>query len=199
MKFNLFKFYLYLPIIVFFITSQSIAKEPIEFIKNVTSKASQVLLKQISKEEKILELRNLAEENVDINGVGLYSLGKYRKAISSSQLEEYKKLFKEYFLKSFSSRLSEYSDPRINVISQEIFSEKYTMVSSVLVASENRPEISIQWRVYTKDPNNPLIRDLIIEGLSLAKTQKEEFYSVIKGGDGDINILFNNLKTFVTK
>ncbi len=199
MKFNLFKFYLYLPIIVFFITSQSIAKEPIEFIKYVTSKASQVLLKQISKEEKILELRNLAEENVDINGVGLYSLGKYRKAISSSQLEEYKKLFKEYFLKSFSSRLSEYSDPRINVISQEILSEKYTMVSSVLVASENRPEISIQWRVYTKDPNNPLIRDLIIEGLSLAKTQKEEFYSVIKGGDGDINILFNNLKTFVTK
>ena len=199
MKFKLFKFLFFFQFFYIITFFNAVAQEPIEFIKGVTSEASKVLLKQISKEEKIIELRNLAEDNVDINGVGYYSLGKYRKTISEDQLKEYQNLFKEYFLKSFSSRLSEYSDPKINVISQEVLSEKYTMVSSILVASENRPEIKIQWRVYTKNPKKPLIRDLIIEGLSLAKTQKEEFYSVIQSGDGNINVLFDNLKTFITK
>ena len=173
------------------------SKEPIDFIKEVTSKASSILVKNLDKETKILKLRELAEENVDIEGIGYYTLGKHRKTIDKSQLDEYKILFKKYFLKTFSSRLSEYSDPKINVLSQEVLSKKYTMVSSVLIATEDRPEVKINWRVYTKDPSKPLIRDLIIEGLSLARTQKEEFNSVIQSGDGNIEILFNNLKEFI--
>ena len=168
-----------------------------QFIKNVTQEASGILKNEIPKEQKIDKLKLLAEESVDIKGVGLYSLGKYRKLISSDKLNEYEILFKQYFLKSFSSRLSEYSDPKINVVSQEKINKNYTIVSSILVADEKRPEIKIDWRVYTKFEDKPLIRDLIIEGLSLARTQKEEFSSVIKGADGDINILFNNLREFV--
>lgn len=178
------------------ITSTSYSKEPLQFIKEVTGEASSILKNEISKEKKIEKLKNLAEESVDIKGVGLYSLGKYRKLISKEKLNEYEVLFKKYFLKSFSSRLSEYSDPKINVISQEIINENYTIVSSILVADEKRPEIKIDWRVYTKYKDKPMIRDLIIEGLSLARTQKEEFNSVIKSADGDINILFNNLREF---
>ena len=178
------------------ITSTSYSKDPLQFIKEVTGDASSILKNEISKEKKIEKLKNLAEESVDIKGVGLYSLGKYRKLISKEKLNEYEILFKKYFLKSFSSRLSEYSDPKINVISQEIINENYTIVSSILVADEKRPEIKIDWRVYTKYKDKPMIRDLIIEGLSLARTQKEEFNSVIKSADGDINILFNNLREF---
>ena len=178
------------------ITSTSYSKDPLQFIKEVTGDASSILKNEISKEQKIEKLKNLAEESVDIKGVGLYSLGKYRKLISKEKLNEYEILFKKYFLKSFSSRLSEYSDPKINVISQEIINENYTIVSSILVADEKRPEIKIDWRVYTKYKDKPMIRDLIIEGLSLARTQKEEFNSVIKSADGDINILFNNLREF---
>ena len=178
------------------ITSTSYSKDPLQFIKEVTGDASSILKNEISKEKKIEKLKNLAEESVDIKGVGLYSLGKYRKLISKEKLNEYEILFKKYFLKSFSSRLSEYSDPKINVISQEIINENYTIVSSILVADEKRPEIKIDWRVYTKYKDKPMIRDLIIEGLSLARTQKEEFNSVIKSSDGDINILFNNLREF---
>ena len=178
------------------ITSTSYSKDPLQFIKEVTGDASSILKNDISKEQKIEKLKNLAEESVDIKGVGLYSLGKYRKLISKEKLNEYEVLFKKYFLKSFSSRLSEYSDPKINVISQEIINENYTIVSSILVADEKRPEIKIDWRVYTKYKDKPMIRDLIIEGLSLARTQKEEFNSVIKSADGDINILFNNLREF---
>ena len=178
------------------ITSTSYSKDPLQFIKEVTGEASTILKNEISKEQKIEKLKNLAEESVDIKGVGLYSLGKYRKLISKEKLNEYEILFKKYFLKSFSSRLSEYSDPKINVISQEIINENYTIVSSILVADEKRPEIKIDWRVYTKYKDKPMIRDLIIEGLSLARTQKEEFNSVIKSADGDINILFNNLREF---
>ena len=178
------------------ITSTSYSKDPLQFIKEVTGDASSILKNEISKEKKIEKLKNLAEESVDIKGVGLYSLGKYRKLISKEKLNEYEVLFKKYFLKSFSSRLSEYSDPKINVISQEIINENYTIVSSILVADEKRPEIKIDWRVYTKYKDKPMIRDLIIEGLSLARTQKEEFNSVIKSADGDINILFNNLREF---
>ena len=178
------------------ISSTSYSKDPLQFIKEVTGEASTILKNEISKEQKIEKLKNLAEESVDIKGVGLYSLGKYRKLISKEKLNEYEVLFKKYFLKSFSSRLSEYSDPKINVISQEIINENYTIVSSILVADEKRPEIKIDWRVYTKYKDKPMIRDLIIEGLSLARTQKEEFNSVIKSADGDINILFNNLREF---
>ncbi len=196
---SLFKksLYIFLVVSTFLFTSVSNSKEPINFIKEVTAEASGILATNISKDAKILKLRELAEKTVDIKGVGYYSLGKHRKKISKNELIEYEKLFKEYFLKSFSSRLSEYSDPKINVLSQDILSEKYTMVSSILVASEKRPEIKIEWRVYTKNKERPLIRDLIIEGLSLARTQKEEFNSVIKSADGDINVLFSNLKEFI--
>ena len=140
-----------------------------------------------------------AEKTVDIDGIGLYSLGKHRKSISDDLLNRYKVSFRNYFLKSFSSRLSQYSDPKINVISQNVINDKYTIVSSVLVETEDRPEIKIDWRVYTKDPNKPLIRDLIIEGLSLARTQKEEFNSVIQGAEGNVNALLKNLEIFNTK
>ena len=178
------------------ISSNVLANQPEDFIKEVTAGASSILQKNLSKDQKITELRKLADESVDISGIGMYSLGKHRKSISEEELIEYKKLFHEYFLKSFASRLAEYSDPKINVLSQKVLNEKYTIVFSVLVASEKRPEVKLDWRVYTKNPSNPLIRDLIVEGLSLVRTQKEEFNSVIQGADGDINVLFNNLKQF---
>ena len=183
---------------LFFLFPISIAEaqNPVKFIEEVTLKASLILKKNISKEQKMQLLVNLAEGSVDIKGIGRYSLGKHRKNISDEELEKYEKLFYNYFLKSFSSRLSEYTDPKINVLSQQYLNEKYTIVSSVLVGDENRPEIKIDWRVYTKNPNQPLIRDLIIEGLSLARTQKEEFNSVIQSADGDVNVLFENLKKF---
>ena len=183
---------------LFFLFPISIAEaqNPVKFIEQVTLEASLILKKNISKEQKMQLLVNLAEGSVDIKGIGRYSLGKHRKNISDEELEKYEKLFYNYFLKSFSSRLSEYTDPKINVLSQQYLNEKYTIVSSVLVGDENRPEIKIDWRVYTKNPNQPLIRDLIIEGLSLARTQKEEFNSVIQSADGDVNVLFENLKKF---
>ena len=161
------------------------------FITNLTSDASKVLASEESKDQKMLKLINLAEENVDIDGIGRYTLGKYRKQLSDAQLDEYKSLFRKYFLKSFSSRLSEYTDPKINVIKEEIINDKYTIVSSVLEADEKRPEVKIDWRVYTINPEKPLVRDLIIEGLSLARTQREEFNSVIQNGDGNIEVLFS--------
>jgi len=189
--------YLLYFLIFFFFSNISHSKEPIDFIKNITSEASLILVNNVDKETKIKKLRILAEENVDIKGVGYYSLGKTRKTLNDSQLEEYENLFREYFLKSFSSRLSEYSDPKINVLSQDKLSEKYTIVTSVLVAKEDRPEVKIDWRVYTKNPEKPLIRDLIIEGLSLARTQKEEFNSIINSGNGNVEVLFENLRKFI--
>jgi len=187
-------------LVVFFvsvlISSNVLANQPEDFIRGVTTEASSILQKDLTKDQKITELRKLADQNVDIAGIGMYSLGKHRKAITEEELNKYKKLFHEYFLKSFASRLAEYSDPKINVLSQKVLNEKYTIVFSVLVASEKRPEVKLDWRVYTKDPSKPLIRDLIVEGLSLVRTQKEEFNSVIQGADGDISVLFNNLKQF---
>ena len=173
--------------------------DPKQFISSLTSDASKVLASNESKDQKMVKLVELAEANVDIKGIGLYTLGKYRKSLSKNQIIEYESLFREYFLKSFSSRLSEYTDPKINVISQEIINDKYTIVSSILEADENRPEIKIEWRVYTINPDNLLVRDLIIEGLSLARTQREEFNSIIQNGDGDIEILFSSLKTFINQ
>ena len=161
------------------------------------SRASEALNSKISKEEKITKLKTIAKETVDITGIGFYTLGSYRKKINDEQKKEYSNLFEQYFLKSFASRLAEYSNPEIEVLSKKKLNENYTMVSSVLVATEQRPEVKIDWRIYTKNPENPLIRDLIIEGLSLVRTQKEEFSSIIQSNDGDINALFSTLKEFI--
>ena len=192
-KFSLILFLLFLP------SEKSFSIEPGKFIQSIADEASKVLVENFSKEEKIEKLKAIALKSVDIKGVGLYSLGSYRKSLSDSQKEQYNELFKKYFLKSFSSRLSDYTNPKINVISSEKLNDKYSIVSSVLVATEKNPEVKINWRVYTKDPTNPLIRDLIIEGISLARTQKEEFNSVIQSNDGNINALFTNLTEFINK
>ena len=190
---------LILIIIVSLFINNVYAKDASEFISEVTTSASNILKQNISNQEKAEKLILIAEESVDIDGIGLYSLGNFRKTISEQQLNEYQSIFKQYFLKSFSSRLSQYADPTINVLSQNIVNDKYTIVSSILVETSERPEIKIDWRVYTLDPQKPLIRDLIIEGLSLARTQKEEFNSVIQGADGDVNALFANLREFISK
>jgi len=177
--------------------SSVFSKEPSKFIKELTSDASAILASNSSKESKIENLKKIAENNVDINGIGLYSLGKYRKSINSDQKSTYNDLFKEYFLKSFSSRLVDYTDPEIKVLSEEKISDKYTMVRSILVATDKRPEVKLDWRVYTKNTSKPLIRDLVIEGLSLARTQKEEFSSIIISNDNNIEALFKNLREFI--
>ena len=164
--------------------------------KGQANRASQVLSENISKNEKINKLKIIAKETVDIRGVGFYSLGSVRKILDEKQLKKYSKLFEGYFLKSFSSRLAEYTNPEIDVSGKEKINENYTIVNSILKATNERPEIKIDWRIYTKDPEKPLIRDLIIEGLSLARTQKEEFASVLNSNNGDINSLFETLQNF---
>tara|TARA_B100000674_G_scaffold463295_1_gene444186 strand:- start:43 stop:633 length:591 start_codon:yes stop_codon:yes gene_type:complete len=173
--------------------------EPDVFVQSTVNRASQVLSKNISKDEKIEELKNIAKETVDIKGVGFYSLGSARKNLNDNQKKQYLDLFEDYFLKSFSSRLAEYTNPEIDVKNKKKINENYTMVNSVLIATSSRPEIKIDWRVYTKNKDNPLIRDLIIEGLSLARTQKEEFASILNSNDGDINSLFKTLEEFSNK
>ncbi len=177
-------------------TSNVYSIEPDVFIQSTVNRASQILSKNISKEEKINQLKSIAKETVDIKGVGFYSLGSARKNLNDSQKIEYLKLFEDYFLKSFSSRLAEYTNPEIEVNDKKFLNENYTIVNSLLVGTSERPEVKIDWRVYTKDPENPLIRDLIIEGLSLARTQKEEFSSILNSNDGDINVLFKTLEEF---
>jgi len=183
--------------ISFSFTEKSLSADPSQFIQSIVDEASKALITNKTKEERIHELKSIAIKSVDIKGIGFYTLGSHRKNLSDAQKKEYNDLFRNYFLKSFSSRLSDYTDPKINVISQEKLNEKYTIVSSILVATEKKAEVNIQWRVYTKNPDQPLIRDLIIEGLSLARTQKEEFNSVIQSNDGDINALFLNLTNFI--
>ena len=170
--------------------------EPDVFVQSTVNRASQILSKDISKEEKINQLKYIAKETVDIRGVGFYSLGSARKNLNKNQKIKYLKLFESYFLKSFSSRLAEYTNPEIEVRDKKILNENYTIVKSFLVKTSERPEVKIDWRIYTKDPENPLIRDLIIEGLSLARTQKEEFSSILNSNDGDINALFKTLEEF---
>jgi len=186
-------------IILLLVSEKSFSVEPDKFIQSITDEASKVLVDNFSKEKRMEKLKSIALKSVDIKGIGLYTLGSHRKNLSNSQKEKYNELFKKYFLKSFSSRLSDYTDPKINVISMEKLNEKYTIVTSILIATEKNPEVKIDWRVYTKNPDNPLIRDLIIEGLSLARTQKEEFNSVIQSNDGDVNALFDNLTQFINK
>jgi len=183
--------------ISFSFTEKSLSADPSQFIQSIVDEASKALITNKTKEERMHELKSIAIKSVDIKGIGFYTLGSHRKNLSDAQKKEYNDLFRNYFLKSFSSRLSDYTDPKINVISQEKLNEKYTIVSSIFIATEKTPEVKIQWRVYTKNPDQPLIRDLIIEGLSLARTQKEEFNSVIQSNDGDINALFLNLTNFI--
>ena len=189
-------------ILIFFfisLTSNSIANISSSFINDITSKASNILSSQDTMEVKIQELVKIGENSVDIDGIGFYTLGKHRKSLNEDQKDQFKKIFREYFLKSFSTRLVEYKEAKIVVISEDIKNEKYTIVKSKLLATSNRPEVAIDWRVYTKDPLKPLIRDLVIEGLSLARTQKEEFNSIIANNGGDINALFTSLKEFNNK
>ena len=180
----------------FLIFNNSFSIEPDVFVQSTVNRASAILSKNISKEEKINELKLIAKETVDIRGVGFYSLGAKRKNLNEEQKKKYIKLFENYFLKSFSSRLSEYTNPEIDVKNKEVLNKNYTIVNSILIGTAERPEVKIDWRIYTKNPNNPLIRDLIIEGLSLARTQKEEFTSILNTNDGDINSLFKVLDEF---
>ena len=169
---------------------------PDVFVQSTVNRASQILSKNITKEEKINELKSIAKETVDIKAVGFYSLGSKRKDLNDKEKSQYLDLFESYFLKSFSSRLAEYTNPEIEVKDKEFLNKNYTMVKSILIATSERPEVKINWRVYTKNRDNPLIRDLIIEGLSLARTQKEEFASILNSNDGDINALFKTLRDF---
>jgi phospholipid transport system substrate-binding protein len=176
--------------------SDAYSIQPDVFVQSTVNRASEVLSKNISKEEKMNSLKIIAKETVDIKGIGFYSLGSSRKILNDNQIEKYFDLFENYFLKSFSSRLSEYTNPKIEVLNKDVINKNYTIVKSVLVSTSDRPEVKIDWRIYTKNPDNPLIRDLIIEGLSLARTQKEEFTSILNSNDNDINVLFKTLENF---
>ena len=179
--------------------SFSYSSDPKQFIQEVVDEAKQVLVNTNSKEYKTKKLSEMALKTVDIKGVAYYSLGNYRKTLNEEQMKEYLVLFEKYFLKSFTSRLTDYSDPKIDVLSIEVLNPKYTIVKSLLLANDKKPAVNIEWRVYTKNPDKPLIRDLIIEGLSLARTQKEEFSSVIESNNGDMNKLFITLNEFIAK
>ena len=184
-------------IFFYFLTlGNSFSIEADVFVQSTVNRASKILSEKLSKEEKINKLKIIAEETVDIKGIGFYTLGSIRKNLNDSQKNKYSKLFREYFLKSFSSRLSEYTNPEIDVLSKEVLSKNYTIVNSLLKGTSERPEVKIDWRVYTKNPENPLIRDLIIEGLSLARTQKEEFASILNSNDNKIDALFKTLEEF---
>ena len=187
-------------LIVFLYFLSLINVEAIEadiFVQSTVNRASTILSKDISKNDKIEELKIIAQETVDIEGIGFYTLGNYRKEMDDNELKIYAELFKQYFLKSFSSRLAEYTNPEISVNSKEVLSENYTIVNSVLKGTSDRPEVKIDWRIYTKNQDSPLIRDLIIEGLSLARTQKEEFSSIINSNNGDFKVLFKTLEDFI--
>ena len=184
-------------ILYFLNLTQLYSIEPDVFVQSTVNRASKVLSNNEEKEKKMKELQIIAKETVDIKGIGFYTLGKVRKNLDEDQKKKYAKLFEKYFLKSFSSRLAEYTNPEIDVKSKEVLNENYTIVNSILKATAERPEVKIDWRIYTKNKNNPLIRDLIIEGLSLARTQKEEFSSILNSNNGDINILFETLENFI--
>jgi len=191
-------------IIIFLIFSFSqnsygYSSDPKQFITEIVDEAKKVLVDSNTKEFKTKKLSELALKTVDIKGVAYYSIGKYRKSLNDEQMKQYLSLFEKYFLKSFTSRLTDYSDPKIDVLSTEVLNPKYTIVKSVLLATDKKPAVNIEWRVYTKNPDKPLIRDLIIEGLSLARTQKEEFSSVIESHDGDVTKLFVTLNEFIAK
>tara|TARA_B100000768_G_scaffold177708_1_gene192301 strand:+ start:55 stop:648 length:594 start_codon:yes stop_codon:yes gene_type:complete len=195
---KIFTFATFLIIIISGI-SKSHSIEADVFVQSTVNRAAKTLGGNLSKQERIEKLKDIARDTVDVNGIGFYSLGAHRKNLTEDQLDKYKKVFAEYFLKSFSSRLAEYSNPEIEVDSKRVINKNYTIVSSTLVSTDSRPKVKIEWRVYTKDPDNLLIRDLIIEGLSLARTQKEEFSSIINSNDGKIEALLRNLSDFAAK
>ncbi len=197
-KFFLFKFFTVFIFLSFF-SNISFSIEPEKFIQDTVNEASLILIKGGNKNEKIIKLRDIAKKTVDIKGIAFYTLGSHRKSISDNQKKIYLELFEEYFLRTFSSRLAEYSDPKINVNSQKKLNENYTIVSSTLIGTDERPEIKIGWRVYTKNPDKPLIRDLIIEGLSLARAQKEEFNSIIQSNDSKMEALLSTMRDFNNK
>ena len=192
---NFKKFYLILFVFALSFTNVN-SIEPEIFVESTIKKATSILSNNSSKESKIKQLKTVAKETVDINGIGLYTLGPMRKSLDTTQKEKYIKLFEQYFLKSFSSRLVDYTNPEINILGKEKLNENYTIVKSLLSGNNERPEVKIDWRIYTKNPNNPLIRDLIIEGLSLARTQKEEFASILNSNDGKIDALLKTLEDF---
>ena len=198
MKKNFLIFFInFLFLFLFLNNATADSSDPKKFIQEIVDEAKKILVKTNTAEYKSEKLTEIALATVDIKGVGLYTMGPYRKSLTEEQKKEYSNLFKKYFLKTFVSRLTDYSEPKIDVISAEKKNEKYTIVSSILLATDKKPEVKIDWRVYTKDPNKPLIRDLIIEGLSLARTQKEEFSSIIESNDGDIKALFKKLREFI--
>tara|TARA_B100000767_G_scaffold119716_1_gene114181 strand:+ start:1704 stop:2303 length:600 start_codon:yes stop_codon:yes gene_type:complete len=199
MKIKKFLIFVLFTIISLTSFSSSYSIEPDVFVQSTVNRAAKTLGGNLSKEERIEKLKDIAKETVDIRGIGLYSLGVYRKVLTEEQKKKYEKVFEQYFLKSFSSRLAEYSNPEIEVNSKKKMNENYTIVNSTLVATNTRPKVEINWRVYTKDPENLLIRDLIIEGLSLVRTQKEEFASIINSNDGNIDALLKNLADFSNK
>ena len=196
MNFKIKKVFILATLLTIYFPLIGLSVEPKNFIQSTVDQASNILSDEISDTQKIEKLKSIAKKSVDVEGIGFYTLGKYRKNLTEDQKKRYSELFEEYFLKSFSSRLVEYTDPQINVDNQEILNKNYTIVNSTLKGTDKRPEIKIDWRVYTKVPENPLIRDLIIEGLSLARTQKEEFSSIINSNNGDINSLFKTLEEF---
>ena len=189
--------YLFIFLIYFLNVNNVYSIEPDIFVQSTVNRASKVLSEDISKDSKINKLKQIAIETVDINGIGFYTLGLARKNLNEDQKQKYSQLFHEYFLKSFSSRLAEYTNPEIDVYDKKVLNENYTIVYSLLKGTKERPEVKIDWRIYTKKKDNPLIRDLIIEGLSLARTQKEEFSSILNSNDGDINSLFATLEKFI--
>ena len=193
-----FKF-LTIVILYFLAFSTAYSKPPIDLIKEIVNEASIILSSSDPVESKIIKLNDIAERNVDINGLSMYTLGKHRKALNEDQKIKYQKLFKKYFLKSFSSRLVDYSNPKISIVSEKKINEKYTIVNTELEATSKNPKIKIDWRIYTKNPEKPLIRDLIVEGLSLARTQKEEFNSIIVSNNNDVEVLFKTLEEFIIK
>ena len=190
---------LFFSLFLFSVKGHAYSSDPKEFITEIVNEAKKILVKTNSKDIKTSKLSEIAKETVDIEGIGYYSIGRYKKNLSEEQLKEYLILFEKYFLKSFTSRLADYSDPKIDVVGEKVINNKYTIVESLLIATDKKPEVKINWRVYTKNPDQPIIRDLIIEGLSLARTQKEEFSSVIENNNGDINQLFVALKKFINK
>ena len=188
--------YIFIILIYFFFSNNAFSIDPEIFVQSTVNRASKLLSDSISKDKKVEELKKIAKETVDIKGIGFYTLGPLRKNLNENDIKQYSDLFEEYFLKSFSSRLAEYTNPEIDVFAKEVINKNYTIVNSILKATKDRPEINIDWRIYTKNPESPLIRDLIIEGLSLARTQKEEFASVLSSNNGDIKALFKTLKEF---
>ncbi len=190
------KKYLFIFLLYFVNLNNSYSMGADVFVQSTVNRASSILSEDITRDQKIIELKKIAKETVDIRGIGFYTLGPIRKKLNDEQKQKYVKLFEQYFLKSFSSRLAEYTNPEIDVYDKEVLNENYTIVNSLLKGTNERPEVKIDWRIYTKNPNNPLIRDLIIEGLSLARTQKEEFSSILNSNNGDINSLFSSLIKF---